>query len=324
MKKPTKLWLIIAAFLILAGCMIFGGVMTVLQWDFTKLSTNKFEQNTHSISEPFHNISVKTDTAKLKFAPAQDGICKVECYEEQKAKHAVTVEEDTLVIEVANKKAWYDYIGIHFGSPKITVYLPKTEYTALTVTESTGDMEIPKDFQFESATLSLRTGDVRFSASASGQVKIQTSTGEICVENNTVGALDLATTTGGIVLSRANCEGDISLRVSTGKTKLTDIVCKNLTSDGSTGDIALKNVVGTGKFSINRGTGDVKFDNADAAEISVETDTGDVEGSLLTNKVFIARTDTGRVTVPNTVTGGKCEITTNTGDITLTVKEPFR
>ena len=73
MKKPTKLWLIIAAFLILAGCMIFGGVMAVLQWDFTKLSTSKFEHNTHSISEPFHNISVKTDTAKLKFAPAQDG-----------------------------------------------------------------------------------------------------------------------------------------------------------------------------------------------------------------------------------------------------------
>ena len=55
----------------------------------------------------------------------------------------------------------------------------------------------------------------------------------------------------------------------------------------------------------------------DAAEIFVETDTGDVKGSLLSEKVFIPKSDTGDIKVPKTVTGGRCEITTDTGDIKI-------
>ena len=51
-----------------------------------------------------------------------------------------------------------------------------------------------------------------------------------------------------------------------------------------------------------------------------DTDTGDVKGSLLSEKIFIPTTDTGDVDVPKTVTGGRCEITTDTGDIKITVK----
>ena len=36
MKKGTKLCLIIAASLILVGCIVFGGAMTMLNWDFSK------------------------------------------------------------------------------------------------------------------------------------------------------------------------------------------------------------------------------------------------------------------------------------------------
>lgn len=79
------------------------------------------------------------------------------------------------------------------------------------------------------------------------------------------------------------------------------------------------NVIATEKFSIKRSTGDVTFDGCDATEIFVETDTGNVKGSLLTDKVFIAQTDTGRVDVPKTVNSGKCEICTDTGDIKIDI-----
>ena len=61
----------------------------------------------------------------------------------------------------------------------------------------------------------------------------------------------------------------------------------------------------------------MKFDSSDAAEIYVRTSTGDVAGSLLTDKVFMTQTDTGNVGVPQTITGGKCEIHTDTGDIQI-------
>ena len=41
MKKSTKVWLLIAACLVLVGSLLFVGVMTMLKWDFSKLSTVK-------------------------------------------------------------------------------------------------------------------------------------------------------------------------------------------------------------------------------------------------------------------------------------------
>ncbi len=320
MRTRTKVWLIIAACLVLIGCLLFVGVMTMFNWDFTKLSTVRFELNEHEISENFSNISVDTDTAEIVFLLSDDEKCRVECYEESKAKHSVTVENDTLIIKTVNKKAWYDHIGISFGSPKISVYLPKAQYSALNIKESTGDIKIPSDFEFESADITLSTGNIDFSSSVSELIKIKTSTGDIFAQNITAGALDLSASTGRITVSNVECKEDIRLKVSTGKTTLSNIKCRNLISNGSTGSISLDSVIATEKFSIKRSTGDVSFDSADASEIFIETDTGDVLGSLLNSKIFLTQTDTGRISVPNSASGGKCEIKTDTGDIKITVK----
>ena len=65
MSKITKMWLIIGTSLVLIGCIIFVGVMSILKWDFTKLSTGKYETNHYEITEKFKNISIITDTADV-------------------------------------------------------------------------------------------------------------------------------------------------------------------------------------------------------------------------------------------------------------------
>lgn len=320
MRKTTKMWLVAGAFLVLLGCMIFIGVLAVSDFDFTKLSTVKYETNEYNFGEEFCNISVDTNTADIIFEVSNDGKCRVECYEESKAKHSVTVKQDTLFINITNEKAWYDYIGISFGSPKIRVYLPKAEYSTLSVKGSTGYVDVPKGLKFDSADVKLSTGGVRFFASASDLVKLKASTGNITVEGISAGSLDFSVSTGNVTISDVRCMGDVKIKVSTGKTKLNDVECKKLTSSGSTGDISLYSVIAKEAFSIKRSTGDVKFDGSDAKEIFVETDTGDVTGSLLTEKVFITHTDTGKVDAPKTTVGGKCEINTDTGDIRLEIK----
>ena len=321
MRKKTKIWLVIATALVVVGCVIFGGVMTMLQWDFTKLSTVKYETNDYEIDENYKNISIVTDTADIVFMPSQNSKSSIVCHEQKNVKHSVTVKDDTLVIAVVDTRKWYEYIGINIGTPKITVYLPNAEYEKLFIKESTGNVEIPNNFRFESMDISTSTGDVKNDASASESIKIKTSTGNIRVENISAEALDLSVSTGEITVCDVTCQGDVKIHVSTGKTKLTDVACKNLTSSGNTGDISLKNVIATEKFSLERSTGDVKFDGCDAAEISVKTDTGDVTGTLLSEKVFLAETDTGRVEVPKTATGGRCEITTDTGDIRIKIQK---
>lgn len=281
MKKAAKGWLIAAASLVLVGCVLFAGTMAALGWDFSKLSTVGYETHAYEIDEPFGDISLKTETADIVFARSDDGTCRVECREEETGRHSVSVKENTLVIEHIDTGAWYSRIGLRFGTPKITVYLPETEYGALSVCGSTGNVEIPKGFSFKSVDISLNTGNV--------------------------------------TVSGVRCEGGITANVTTGNVGLTGVTCGSFLSDGSTGDIVFDRVVAAGKISVERSTGNVTFVLSDAAEIFVKTGTGNVAGSLLSDKVFITQTGTGHVDVPKTVTGGRCEIETAAGNIEITV-----
>ena len=320
MRIGTKTWLIIASSMILLGCMIGGTVMSIARWDFTKLSSSGYENKRHEINENFNSISIEADTADLVFALSDDGKCTVECYEEKKVKHSVSVENDTLVIGVENKKAWYDYIGIHLGSPKVTIYLSDTQYTAINIRNSAGHVNIPEDFSFFDVGILLITGNVDCSASASGQLKIKASTGSIELIDCSAGALDLAVTTGEVTVSDVVCRGEAKIKTTTGKAKLTNLKCENLISTGTTGDIILENTIAEESLSVQRSTGDVKFRTCDASEIYVKTATGDVSGNFLSDKIFITNTKTGVVKVPVSTSGGICEITSKTGSIKLEIK----
>lgn len=319
MKISTKI-LIIAGSLILVGCIAFVCVMSALKWDFTKLSTAEYETNTTEITENFSNITISTETANIVFASSENEKCKVECYEDVKAKHSVTVENDALVIKIDNQKSWYDYIGFNFGVQKITVYLPKTQYNALSVKGVTGNVKIAKEYSFNAAEISLTTGIIDFSASVLEDLKIKTTTGNVTVADNAVGSIDVSVTTGTVRLSKLTCKNDITVGVTTGRTYLTDITCENLSSSGTTGNIDLTNVIAKENLSVKRSTGNVKLDGIDAAEITLKTSTGNVTGSILTNKKFVTDTSTGKVDVPTGADGGVCNITTSTGNIKITIK----
>ena len=73
------------------------------------------------------------------------------------------------------------------------------------------------------------------------------------------------------------------------------------------------------QISIKRSTGDVKFVDCDAMALEITTDTGDVRGNLLTDKIFICKSDTGSMKYPETTSGGICRVHTDTGDIKLSI-----
>ena len=320
MSTATKVWLIVAASLVLVGCLIFGGVMMTLHGDFTKLSTSKYVTNEYTIEEDFKDISVLTDTADTVFVPYDGDKCTVVCREQENARHTVTVKDGVLSVELHDTRKWYHYIGINWSSPTVTVYLPKEAYGSLRIKSSTGDVEIPKDIKLDSIDVTATTGDVRCNASAEQDIRIKTSTGRIDVANVSADTIDLSVTTGRVSVSNAVCEGDVSISVSTGRASVSDVKCQNLTSTGDTGDILLTQVVASKTFSIERDTGDIKFDRCDADEMVIVTDTGDVTGTFLSDKVFIYKTDTGDVDLPRTQSGGRCEITTDTGDIRISIR----
>jgi len=317
MSKAAKMWLAAAVFFIISGVLIFAAAMAAVQWDFRALDTTHYQADIYRVADAFSSISVQTETADITFAAAADGYCEVVCYDAENVNYTVTVRGNTLVIDSADERKWYEHIGIMFKMPKVTIYLPQKEYGVLTIQESTGDIELPGDFIFESIDISVSTGDVHNCASALGLLKIETTTGDIQIENVTANACELLASTGDVSVRNTACTEDMSITVSTGKAEVCHVQCRSFISDGSTGEIFMENTVAAEHFRIERSTGDVSFEGCDAAELYIKTDTGDISGGLLSGKTFFAQSDTGSVRVPKTGSGGMCELITDTGDISI-------
>ncbi len=300
MNKCSKKWLLAAIILTIVGAVVFIGALAIINFDFTKLSTQKLETNTYEFNEDFDNISVNVETAAVTFVPSDSDVCKVECVEEESLKHSAKIQDGTLTISVIDNRKWYDYICINLWSPKVTIYLPKDVYTSLSVETVTGNIEIPDEFSFETVAVTGTTSNISCYANVSESVVLNTTTGNIALNSAQSETAKLSSTTGNIVVN--------------------DVACNKLTAKSSTGHIQLKNVIAEESIKLENTTGGVKFDCCDATDIIVKTSTGNVKGTLLSEKVFVTDTSTGRVNVPKTTNGGKCEITTSTGDIEIEIK----
>lgn len=298
MSKSIKKWLITAAFLTVLGQIIFVAAMAALDFDFSKLSTMKYETNTYDVSSGFDKISIDTDITDIVFARSDDESCKVVCFEAERMKHSVRCTNGTLTIGMNDERKWYEYIGISFASPKMTIYLPQSEFTSLSIDTATGDIDIPNSFTFNELKIKSATGDVDCTANASDSIKIKSNTGNICISS---------------VASKC----DIDIKTNTGSVKLADAACTNFTAESDTGNITLTNVIAEDSIFVESDTGNVKLKSSDAARLSIKTDTGSVTGTLLSEKIFIAKSSTGKVNVPETESGGKCEIKTATGNIKI-------
>lgn len=296
----SKKMVIIATTLLLIGAIVFVFVMTLNSWDFKKLSTVEYETNTYTVDNDFTSILIDADAEDIKFALSDDGACKVVCFEDSTRAHSVTVENGTLKISQRNKK-WYEYIELSFYSQTTTVYLPKTQYEALSVDISTGDINIESGFSFTSADISTTTGDIEISSCS-------------------FTSLDVSATTGDIEICSVSCTGDIKIKTSTGSVKASNTSCSSLTRNGTTGDTELNNVVASGKLSVEQKTGDIKFNSCDAAEVYMKATTGDIKGSFKTGKTVHASSTTGDVNVPSYSTGGDCTVKLTTGDIDITIE----
>lgn len=290
---------VIAILLIIIGCAIFVGVMAKLEWDFTALSTVDSVTNEYEITESYNNIYIDVDTADVRFVPSECEKTRIVCHEWENTKHTVSVKDGTLVIELADEREWYEGFDIKFGKTEVIVYLPSGNYGALNVDLSTGDVDVNGSFGFESIEISTSTGDVKNRASAE-TVKIDTTTGNIYVENITCDLLFLSVTTGDVEVRNAKCN--------------------TFDSDGTTGELYMSDVIAETKISIERNTGDIRFDRCDSGEIYIDVTTGNVNGSLLTDKIFITDTSSGKIDIPSSASGGVCKISTTTGNIKITIE----
>ena len=321
MKKRVKSAIITATALIILGIVVSGLGFWGMGFNLRALNTEDMICTTFETTDAFRDISIETDIADLYFLASEDGVCRVDCVDFANKTYAVNVKKGTLTIVKNDNRAWHENNGLApIGEARVTVYLPEEKYASLQIDENTGNIEMPSAFSFEQAMINTSTGGVYWFAPVSEKLSITSDTGDVEVRSTSPRSLALKTDTGDISASEVQNTQQIYIETDSGKIELINAGCMSLSANSSTGDIALKNVIANELLVIKNDTGVVVFDRSDAAEIYVQTDTGDVLGSLLSEKVFLTETDTGDVDVPKSVTGGRCEIVTDTGDISITIQ----
>lgn len=319
MKKSA---LIIAAALIVFGIIVSVAALGGISFDLEALSNSDGEMTMYEISDKFESISIsRCDTDDVVLMLSEDGKCKADFYKTDKEYYEFFVSEGTLNIKRVDNRRWYEKIGISFSfkDRKLTLYLPEAEYKKLSISGDTSDITVPEGFTFEDVDIKASTGDIKMEAKVTGKLSAKCSTGKINISGIDCESAELSTSTGDITVKSSDVKS-LSFETDTGKTELTDLIGGKAEGESSTGDIILKNTVLSELCELESDTGDIKLDGFDAGSIKIETDTGDVRGSIKTDKVFIVNTDTGRINVPKTTSGGVCEITTDTGDIKIEIK----
>lgn len=302
MSRTAKIWLIIAGICVVLGPALIIGA-TAAAGGGNLFNAQKYETVTHEIDSTFDQIAVETDITDITIATADEKQCRVECSEPEKMKHTAEVENGALVIRSSDSRQWFEQLfSFASHSPKVVIYLPQSAYTSLQIDTHTGNVMIPSGFTFDTLTVNNNIGDVECAAAVNDALTVKEDTGDISLNCPGAGNLDITASTGDINIASAKVKGNLSVR-------------------SSTGDITLADTVAEKNFQIESSTGDVSFKDCDAADIKVKTSTGDVTGTLLSDKIFVTDTSTGDVKVPQTSSGGKCEISTSTGDIMIKIKK---
>jgi DUF4097 and DUF4098 domain-containing protein YvlB len=128
-------------------------------------------------------------------------------------------------------------------------------------------------------------------------------------------------TTSKITISISKELSSLNIKCNTSSINISSIKSNNVTIKTNTGKISLDRVIASEKMSIHTNTGKINLNESDAGEIFIKTNTGNVSGTLLTDKAFVIRCNTGKINIPDTFGSSKCEIISNTGHINFKIKK---
>ena len=308
---------ILVPIIIGAALLVTGGVVVAI--GLANSSNFETVANEYTIEEAFENFDIDLSTANLEFKVQDNTTKKVVCVESTKQHHDVKVTNNALTIKQVDERKWYEKLFSPWNM-KVTVYLPSATYGDLKIESSTGRVDIPADYTFNSLNMSLSTGNVNIKSNVTNTTSIEASTGDISLSDITTNELKVKASTGDVSVNNVQVATSSTIQTSTGRVSLNNVASKNLNIKVSTGYVKLTNTVIEEHMEIKASTGTVKITDSDAATIKIETSTGDVDATLLTSKIVYAESDTSTPDVPKSTEGGLCEIKTDTGRIKVRFK----
>lgn len=320
MKNWVKILLMVAGILTIAGLGIFITVWAVNDFEIDKINAYEYTTNTYQIKEEFTDVAIDVEISNISLIKAEEDQVKIVCNESKRTKYNISVANNTLMIETKNSYKWSSFFN--FGAwkkEKLELYLPENLYNKLEIKNDMGNVVVNKEIKFKEIKVESSTGNLELYASIN-KIVVEMDTGNIKINDVNASAIDLKTSTGIHTLTNVTASSNIYLKTDTGPINLTGVRAVNLRINVETGRVKLNDVIASGRLDVTTSTGSVTLTDCDAGEIYIKTSTGTVNGTLLSPKTFYATSEFGRINVPKTTTGGRCEIETETGSIKIEIK----
>ena len=321
MKEKNTVWIKIALFSLMAGGILTSAALVALQFDLKKLNTEHYTTQTYQITEAFQNIEIHIPEYNIRFLTSDSDDCNIVYHKKEQLFPSIQVEDNTLTIQAIEHGKWYDWLQFNlFGEePEFFIYLPQKEYEALQINTRSGDIELAEAFTFNELNIKAISGNIYTTATAKERISAETVSGNIYLGDTSIQSGKLSSTSGQIRLSSINCNTLLDTSTVSGELEATDLTCSNFTMDSTSGNIFLENVSST-TIHLESVSGNIHLKNSDADTLRLQTISGDIEGTLLTEKIFLTDTRSGNIRVPSSLSGGKCEIKTTSGNIDISVK----
>ncbi len=266
-------------------------------FEVMNMSTIKFEKHTYEITEAFDSINISEIECDVKLLPSPDEKCKIEATESEKIYNEINVTDGTLTVTRHDTRVWYDHIGIFgFDDVSLTLYLPLSEYNALTLKTVSGDIELPVGFTFNDIEVISTSGDISICCGVNSELAVNSTSGDVEIEGVSSGE-------------------DISVKTVSGKIEIENSSANNLTVSSTSGGVYVKDTLAIGDFYAKTVSGRIKLERFDAASLEVKSTSGSVYCGLLSAKNVTAKSTSGSIRVPEGVNGAPCKITTVSGNI---------
>jgi len=317
--------LIIGLVIFALGAALFFGAWASLGFGAVELSNVEYEKRSREIDWDFHSLHISESTDDVHIEPAYDGVCRIEYVDSNRHYHKISVENGCLEIsreKKAQEGSWFDNITLStdFEENLLVIYLPEAEYKELTVHTASADVYAGMGFSFERAEIHTASGDVDIGSVVSGKLSVNTASGDIRAGGQALREMELNTSSGSISLGDASVGAELSLDSTSGDIELSYVNCGELEADSASGRIELRDVIASRSLDIETTSGDIRLERCDAASLELESTSGYISGTLLSGKDFDVSTNSGDIDLPSGSRGGKCRISTTSGDIRLSIE----
>ena len=307
MKKSTKIWLIIAALLLVIGLGLSVAALAAVDFDVSRLNTEgAYERRTYTFdAEQLKSAEIHSVSQDIRVVGSDEKAGTVEYYTGERIGYAVSFSEGKLTIRHFDERRWYEHIHLFFSSrdDTVTVYVPTDTVFALTCHSTSGNIEA-SGFTGNKLFLKNTSGSIRVSDITAAELEARSTSGSIEAARIRVteGGAVLAAVSGSVVLEDAVCAQRLEASAISGRVGLTNSTC---------GDAILQTTSGA-----------LYFKNLRCDSLNAESVSGSIKGSLTgsaSDYRFIASSTSGSVSIPPEQ-GGSHEVRLRTTSGSIDIK----